>query len=169
VEKEWSVDIDRDRSSIYEPRVDVAVGPFAIEGQQDRDYYQNKLDHLAETILPDLVRKTNDNYEEFQNFCGTWNTEGKLLQLANVRTLNQNPRCFLSVEVEANDAGKYMLGNIVNTISLGKIGVIIPASDSSKRSVFRCLEYLQFLDNVGKPTFPTKCLVLTKEQFKSVF
>lgn len=130
---------------IYSPTCDVAVGPFSFrEGSLNELYC-------------DLAR-TNEVAQFITNLqnasLGTGYNEALL-------DLNQNPRCFIAIEVEnaiAHDV-KHLLGSVTNCSLLGKIGIVVVFDDYLKYAE-RLLQYLAFVKRVKKAN---------KELFRNVF
>jgi hypothetical protein len=157
--KEWRTFSD---FTHYAPRVDIAIGPFSTTefGNQrleiDETYMENStwlhqlFDFHRENMANYLIEYQLPDFDEIINF-------------------NNNPRCFLAIEIENKNSKKHVLGSIVNASSLGKIGIGIPMRDYTFRTFARILNYLSFLKNVGKNTFHTNnFLLIRKEQILSI-
>jgi len=130
---------------IYSPTWDVAVGPFSFQEGSLNDVYAGlaKLDEIDQ-FVEGLQRRS----------LGTgYNTA--------LLDLNQNPRCFIALEVESTTARdiKHLLGSIINCSFLGKIGIVV-VFDEYLHYAQRLLQYLAFVKRVKK----TK-----KELFRNVF
>ena len=70
------------------------------------------------------------------------------------------------MEIEKSEKRKYMLGDIINACSLGRIGIIIAWDCSVLKSFLRITEYLGFLKGKRKPTYETRNLIIiSKDQF----
>lgn len=129
----------------YSPICDVAVGPFSFKrGSLDEVY--NSLASLGE--IESFI-------ENLQNeSLGTGYNEALL-------DLNENPRCFIAVEVENTTARdiKHLLGSITNCSFLAKIGIVV-VFDEYLRYAQRLLQYLAFVKRKKKTN---------KELFRNVF
>jgi hypothetical protein len=150
VTREWDVaknSKDAYTRELYCPRVDFAVGPFNIDANID---YNN-------TLIEEAYRK-----------------HGKLLELLKSRSdsedkalkPNENPRCFLAIEVEDKSSRKHRLGSIVNASALGKIGIIVASNERVFESLVKIRKYLEFLEKVRKTrNAPENVLIITRENF----
>jgi hypothetical protein len=137
----------------YAPRVDVAVGPFAINDRYEQLYTQMMLG--SRDFIESLIEKHNENVRGIgpADF-------GEILQF------NENARCFLCIEIEESGGRKHCIGNLVNASALGRIGLLIARTGAVLRTFLRQRAYLHFLAQVGKNTFKTKnALVLSEQQF----
>ena len=156
--------------SIYSPSVDIAVGPFAIEGRLIKEY--NKLANENLGLIKKLVDGFKENILEVEKSA----TIGHLILPQDIKPSsfcsdahNQNARCFMAIEVEYSGSRKHMLGDIVNAASLSRIGVIVPWDDKAFRAFFRIIYYFSFLKSVNKPTYPIQnLLIIKKNQFKKI-
>jgi hypothetical protein len=138
---------------IYAPRVDIAVGPFAIRGRYIEQY--GALLDETRAFIDKLVEKHNENVHE---------REGAT-HLGKIRDFNANARCLLCIEIEESGSRKHCLGNLVNVSALGRVGILVARTPKVLRAFVRQREYLRFLAEVGKNTFRTdNALVLTAEQ-----
>jgi len=130
---------------IYSPTCDVAVGPFSFKEGNLNDVYKGlaKLDEIDQ-FVEGLQRES----------LGTGYN-------ASLLDLNQNPRCFIAIEVENTTARdiKHLLGSIINCSFLGKIGLVVVFEEYISYAQ-RLLQYLAFVKRVKK----TK-----KELFRNVF
>lgn len=146
----------------YVPRVDIAVGPFNIgPGPNIRHEYDNILDTNNE------VRRFLTAAFEFHNSnMQILAPDLAIRELDELIRINENSRCFLSIEIENKNSKKHIMGSIVNACSLGRIGIGVAFSDSSLRSFARIMNYLNFLESVGKTTYrTTNFLLLSTDQF----
>jgi hypothetical protein len=130
---------------IYSPTCDVAVGPFSFQEGNLNDVYCN-LARLGE--IERFVR----NLQEIS--LGSGYNEVLL-------DLNNNPRCFIAIEVENTTTKdvKHLLGSITNCSLLGKIGITI-IFDEYLHYAERLLAYLAFVKRVKKTS---------KDLFRNVF
>lgn len=150
VKKEWDVaknSQDAFNRDLYCPRIDIAVGPF------------NKTIDVENNI-----REIENVHRQFRPFI-------RGLQRISDRTLqnyNENPRCFLAIEIEKMGTRKHMLGDIVNASSLGKIGIIVPFDDKAYKAFKRIRKYLDFIKTVKKTSYgPKNLLIIPRTQLKT--
>jgi len=138
----------------YAPRVDIAVGPFAIDRRYIDEY--TALMHSTRHFIEHLIERHNRNADGI----------GSPIEFEDVLHFNDNARCLISIEIEESGGRKHCLGNLVNASSLGRVGLLIARTDSVLRTFLRQRAYFQFLEDVGKNTFKTaNALVLSAEQF----
>jgi len=155
---EWSASINNE---IYSPRLDLAVGPFAIH-----DIYINEYDQLIHhprvgNFLSMLYQAYRTNVERDSYFS--------IPEINEKLFMNLNARCFLSIEIENAVTQKHIIGGIVNASALGRVGILIPWNHKQMRAFLRALNYLGFLKSVGKNTFDTtNIFVITKEQIEII-
>ena len=165
VKKEFHPFIGNGNAQISSPILDIAVGPFATQNQQIGAYQRMALDLTCKEFLEKAILKHNNNIEQ----CNESADHNTVLLLDDALHENGNPRCFLAIEIEGRVDRKVVLADIVNTSALGKIGVIVAKTDKVRNIFLRLLNYLNFLRDVGKPTYNVKnILILTKEQFKEI-
>jgi len=101
---------------VYAPRPDIAVGPFNID----------------EGVHTYEIERTFDRHRTFFDQLGIENAN-----------LNENPRCLITIEIENSNKGKHMLGNIINTSLLGKVGMVVTLRDEFYNEAERINRYLQ--------------------------
>lgn len=158
IETEWSASIDRE---VYSPRLDLAVGPFALEESYVTQYNEMIHDPKIFHFLRRLQHAHIHNLER-KSYINAPELEEKLY-------MNINARCFLSIEIENAVTQKHLIGAIVNTSALGRLGILIPWNDRQLRAFIRALNYLGFLKSVGKNTFDmTNIFIVTKEQIEGI-
>lgn len=139
---------------IYAPIVDIAVGPFAIEGRYGPRY--TELLEQTRDFIEKLIEKHNENVEDAE----------ERTSFERIMYFNENARCLLCIEVEDTGSRKHLLGDLVNASALGRIGLLVARSERAFKSFLRQRVYLRYLASVGKNTFRTdNALVLTAEQF----
>ncbi len=139
---------------IYAPVVDIAVGPFAIEGRYGPRY--TELLEETREFIEMLIERHNRNVEDAEDRTS----------LDRIMYFNENARCLLCIEVEDSGSKKHCLGDLVNASALGRIGVLVARSEKAFNAFLRQRVYLRYLAGVGKNTFRTdNALVLTAEQF----
>ena len=120
--------------TVYSPRCDVAVGPFSY---RDRNYNSTYI-RLA-------------NVPQIASFISDLRTRALAFPHYDPLSYNNNPRCFISIEVEDRTAKdvKHLLGSMMNSSLMGKFGIIV-VSDRHLQYATRLLQYLDFVERVGK-------------------
>lgn len=156
VEIEWSA--MRDEPQAYSPRVDIAVGPFAVEGR-----YIAKYDALMDRSRA-FVEKVIDFHNTNISIPG--NRVGILpSSFSEIKVRNRNARCLLAVEIENKVTRKHLMGGAVNAAALGRIGIVVGWSPDKVRALIKLRAYFRFLGSVGKNTYDTtNLLILDKQQ-----
>jgi len=164
---EWRTQME---ANIYSPRIDVAVGPFAIaNGVQLTDQYDQIFD-AANALIQRLalIHLKNLNYitadstnDEIEQLIGE--------KMHRLKYTNYNPRCFLAVEIENEVTRKHLMGGALNACALGRIAIAIGYSEEKHRAFLNLYRYFRFLQQVEKPTFNTNnLLVISRQQFIDV-
>ena len=139
---------------IYEPRIDIAVGPFAMNEQLTDQYdymiYESSL--FLQKMLNFHTQNVSDKFE--------------ILTLESLKNTNFNPRCFMAIEVESgNKDSKYLIGSIINATALGKVAVLVATNDVRFRQVIYINEYIRYLSSLDKNiTNPQNLIILSYEQ-----
>lgn len=132
--EEWNVAKNRsddfDRTVLYAPRVDVAIGPFMINAVTKEE--KERFDNASESNKQ-LIDELIEIGEEFKPF-----------------EYNKNPRCLIAVEIENSGSIKHHIGDITNASILGKIGLIVPTSEKSYKTFKRIMAYLEFAQKNNK-------------------
>lgn len=157
VEQEWAA--MREERGIYSPRLDVAVGPFALGdsvyisdfnrllakyGRFCRRLYGYHLANLSENAAPD-----------------------PRLDFDHVVSRNPNARCFLTFEIENQVSRKHLMGGAINAAALGRIGIVVGWTPEKVKALVKLRSYLLFLARVGKNKFdPANLLILSKKQLR---
>lgn len=158
VEKEWDVakgSSDDFTRELYCPRLDVVVGPFNVDRNID---VNNERIRESVRVHKSFIRRIFDHSDlsggDFKNFLGN---------------KNENPRCFLAMEIENSGSSKHMLGDVANVSILGCIGVVIPFNDAKLSLCKRIKRYVSFATEVGKiETVFRNVLIVGKEDFLQV-
>ncbi len=163
IDKEW-VPFDRlPHPTISSPIIDIAVGPFAKGDTRYDIEYNNLIRNVA--IWELLSRAEMAHMENLR----LYNIPAIFDNFRNGEFTNENARCFMAVEIEGRKDRKVVLADIINTSAMGRIGIIVAKSDEVLKIFVRLLNYLLFLQSVGKPTFITKnVLILKREQYEDV-
>ena len=149
----------------YSPRVDIAVGPFSINPNDNQtDEYNRIIEQPNINILLKLIY----NYH-IENIGHEWMNELDIPDFKLLIHKNLYARCFLAIEIENSSTRKHIMGSMINAASLGRIGIGIAFNNSVMKKFLRILNYLAFLKRVEKNTYDaTNFLILTKEQFKGL-
>ncbi|MBI4174131.1 MAG: hypothetical protein HY517_00675 [Candidatus Aenigmarchaeota archaeon] len=157
--------IDRD---IYSPEPDVAVGPFATGTRK----FIQKYNHMASEsrdFIEMCIEAYETNRRNHSRNLSSWGTRFHIPEFETFcnEASNENSRCFIAVEIENDSTSlKHLLGSTINAVALGRVGILVGFSDDKVRAFLRCLDYLKFLKDVGKPSINfSNGLVLTKDQF----
>ncbi|OJW31544.1 MAG: hypothetical protein BGO54_13865 [Sphingobacteriales bacterium 46-32] len=158
VKTEWRTKM---KKGLYSPRVDVAIGPFAVdEGVrytlEHSDMFNRHLSlfhRLVEQHLINLNIITEDTSNEQKQFL----MEKKMQE---IQWTNLNGRCFLAIEVENKISRKHLMGGAVNAAVLGKIGIAVGFTKDKHKAFLNLYRYFQFLKDVEKPTFKTDNLLI---------
>ncbi len=158
VEKEWDAaknSADSYGRTLYCPRLDIAVGPFNIDGN---------------------IEKNNLNIN--RSLAANGNFVQALLNASEIpvskneylQSLNENPRCFLAIEIEKSGSRKHMLGDVVNASILGKIGLVIPMTESKRRGFLGIKKFIEFAMAVKKlkANLGQNVLIIRSERFLDV-
>lgn len=154
--EEWPSMGDEHNLSIYSPRIDVAVGPFATQ-ERLGNIYDNMVIR-SETFLRRLIKYNKINLEIYDGFVNASNYE-------EIRYLNHNARCFMAIEIENAVSRKHLMGGAINASALGRFGIVIPWSNEKLRAFVKLVRYLHYLRNAEKNTFDTtNLLIITREQ-----
>ena len=107
---------------VYIPRLDVAVGTLGeIEGNQ---YERIREFYFAKA--PQMLKRITGRLRE-----------------------NENPRCALGIEVVYSGTSKHILGDMVNSGTIGLYGLVL-ASDEMFPKVKRIQEYVRIVKDLGK-------------------
>lgn len=144
---------------MYQPKLDIAVGPFATERQFINEY--DDLMISSRQFIDAMIESHRQNVVAFGSRFG-------YVSFDLLNSKNRNARCFLVVEIErGNISLKYLMGSAVNAAALGRIGIVVAWDDIRLKSLMRVREYLLYLGEMSKNTFDTtNLLILTKEQFQ---
>jgi hypothetical protein len=145
-------------TAVYSPRVDVAVGPFALGTARYEDAYaQLAVDHRR--LLSRLHAAFSNNALEIDSVAS-------VPSLDEMSARNPNARCFLAIEVDCSGSRKHLMGGAINAAALGRLGLSVAGSPDLLRALLKMRRYLLFLASVGKNTFdPGNLMVVTMAQF----
>jgi hypothetical protein len=154
VSAEWAA--LRAEPATYSPRVDIAVGPYAIDRR-----YEDEYDALANRHQ----RFLGQIYSRFKGNALALDADAFVSPLDHVCALNSNARCFMAIEIDSSGSRKHLLGGMVNAAALGRVGLSVAGNPEMLRALLKTRRYLQFLADVGKNTFNTgNLMIVTVEQ-----
>jgi hypothetical protein len=159
IQEEWSSMRDEYDLSIYSPRLDVTVGPFATHERLGYVY-----DEMLRTPkVEEFVRKLVEyNRIDLERYGDGFVVPG---QYEDIMYMNHNARCFMAIEIEHLVSRKHLMGGAINASALGRFGIVIPWSDEKLRAFVKLVRYLHYLRYAEKNTFDTSnLLIVTKEQ-----
>jgi len=145
-----------DEPSLYCPRLDIAVGPFAYNDQQFSQHYNEMMEH-SRLLIDRLLCFHRHNVE-------TLSWENCQISYDDLLYKNVKARCFMAVEIENEVSRKHLIGGLVNAAALGRIGIVIAWTDEKLNAFIRLRRYLDFLGSVGKNTFDTRNLIILKAE-----
>lgn len=144
VEKEWDIkkEAQDDVSSrFYCPRVDVVVAPINITLEID---WNIELINNLHCLYQDWVERLASK-DKSPNFS---------------ENRNQNPRCWLAIEIEQSGSRKHHLGGMLNAAVLGKVGILLSWKRKRLKHLRRIRGYLYYLRRVEKISEPVDNLLI---------
>jgi hypothetical protein len=158
VKSEWAA-FKRGRLQ-YSPRVDIAIGPFNVEGPNIAHEYDRLVrSRKVRSLINQFYRAHKEN---IRNHFGQNN---EIPTLNRILQRNWNSRCLLAIEIENENSRKHIMGSLLNAASLGRVGIGIAFNDTSFNSFKMIWSYQGFLRQVGKNAYDTtNFLIVTKEQ-----
>lgn len=164
---EWRTQM---KPGLYSPRVDIALGPFAIEDGLTRTVEHNNLFDNNITIIEMMAKYHLENLGIINEFQDVDLRQSYINEkVYKLLTTNYNGRCFLAIEIENNVTRKHLMGGAINASVLGKIGIAAGFNEEKHRAFLNLYRYFQFLQEVGKPTFNTNNLmVISTEQLLEI-
>jgi len=155
VKSEWAT-MSNERN-LYSPRVDIAVGPFAVRELR----FENDYDSLMENsrgFIQELISYHLQNVRSINGY-------EPLLSFSELKFKNINARCLLIIEIENKVSRKHLMGGAINAAALGRIGIAVAWTEDKLRALIKLMNYLHFLGSVGKNTFDTgNLLILNRHQ-----
>jgi hypothetical protein len=165
VETEWATVFG---NSIYSPRIDAAVGPFATEpGIRFIEEY-NALMETSQGFVRRLIRYHALNIglidDQTPDDVVQQNVQEAFHRLIRI---NQNARCFLAIEIENQGSRKHLMGGAINAAALGRIGIAVAWTDEMLTAFIRLRKYFDYLSDVKSHTiYAPNLLILNKSQFQ---
>lgn len=152
VESKWkSCSGSRDylTNEMYCPEPDFVVGPFnnQLEIARTIQAYRESMDQYGD--LFNMLFIADRNLER-QSFVKEGFSLDDWMEERTERLVpNENPRCFVAIELERFTTEKHRLGGMVHASCLGMVGVLV-TSEERYLSSMKIRRYLRFLVDVGK-------------------
>lgn len=145
----------------YAPEIDLAVGPFAVLHSCEEEY--DRMAELHAELLRALLRAFQAN---LRNHGSSFRSP----RLGDLCSHNMNSRCFMALEIEkGNPAAKYLMGSMVNAVSLGRVGVVVAWDQHRLRGLLRTRETIMQWQRAGKNTLnPVNLLLVNRLQMARV-
>jgi hypothetical protein len=164
VEEEWSSAFG---AGVYSPRVDIAVGPFAVTHGESFIEIYDELMVLSQDFIRNMVRHHLGNIQQVNGQAPPNRIEEQTHRLfEELVNRNRNARCLMVIEIENTTSRKHLMGGAINAAALGRIGVAVAWTPDKLRAFANLKRYLDYLASVGKNTFDTaNLLILDKDQF----
>ncbi|AHX21992.1 MULTISPECIES: hypothetical protein [Bacillus cereus group] len=157
IQVEWDAMKGARDFNIYSPRIDVAVGPFALYQGYETEY--DEMLSSSKVFIEKLIEFNRDNLTGHDYFVEPHIYEEIMYQ-------NRNARCFMAIEIENQVSRKHLMGGAINASALARVGIVIPWTDDKLNAFVRLVRYLHYLKLADKNTFnTTNLLIVTKEQF----
>ncbi len=153
---------------IYQPIADIAIGPFATEGQYITEY--DDLVQDKSNLIDMWVHMFQSNWQEVigDHYCAVPPPKPIGYEDYLGTNSNQNARCFMAIEIENENSRKHLMGSIINAGALGRVGILVAWHDSALRAAIRMRQYFSFLRTAEKRTFDMSgVLILTRSQLAS--
>ena len=162
VELEWASTFD---NNMYSPRVDIAVGPFALEHDmrltEDYDHLMND----SRDFVHRLIRHHLRNVEGLDDQAPVGEVQRHLDKIfEHLTQKNQNARCFLAIEIENQVTRKHLMGSAINAAALGRIGIAVAWTDEKLRAFVRLHRYFNFIYDVKNNTFDISNLLIVSSR-----
>lgn len=156
VRDEWATSFV---SGLYSPRIDVAVGPFAIQDGLQLMYEYEQMFHRYSEFIMKLC------FIHILNLQSVGIHEDFDAKMNKLLYTNQNARCFIAIEIENSVSQKHLMGGAVNCAVLGRIGIAVGYTKKSFLNFLRLYRYFEYLSKVEKLTFDTSnLLILSSKQ-----
>ncbi len=164
---EWQPFDKRMYPSMSSPKIDVAVGPYAIDEILEERYTTLQSNERIKYFLKHAREMHLQNLREGgvpQDMVRTEDFDRS--NITNPNITNRNARCFIAVEIEGREDRKVVLADIVNTSAMGRVGIIVARTNKVLRIFTGLLHYNWYLGQVGKPHYTSSnVLLLSSEQF----
>ena len=158
VKREWRA--MKEQSALYCPRVDIAVGPFVYDSSCINDQHDCAVKQWEKPIKA-MLAYHKQNVESLNwEICRT--------SFEDLCYKNKTARCFLAIEIENGVNPKHLIGDDLNAIALGRLGIVVAYTPDTLRAFGRIRIYLWFLRSAT--SFDTmNLLILNREQLANSF
>jgi hypothetical protein len=154
VEVEWAA--LRDEHGIFSPRIDAAVGPFAMPMSLGGDH-----DRMIRKYRP-LLKKL---YEAHRANLSAYASTGDGIDFEALCAFNPGAQCFLAFEIENAASRKHLMGGALNAAALGRIGLYVTMGPERLRTLVRMRGYLGILAKTSRNVpDPSNLLLLSGDQ-----
>jgi len=150
---------------IYSPKVDIAVGPFAIEKSYEDEH--GRMVDSYHRLIDTWIHMFRQNW---QSVIGDRYWRVPLHSPSGYRdfiehSANRNARCFIAIEIENENSRKHLMGSIINAGALGRLGILVAWQEKVLRAAIRMRAYFDFLQEAEKRTFNmNNVIVLSRNQ-----
>lgn len=147
------------------PKIDVAVGPFAIyENLQNRYTELQQMPHIKR-FLNEVRQMHLQNMHEMGIPLEMVRTD----DFDHEKVTNERARCFIAVEIEGREDRKVVLADIINTAAMGRIGIVVAKTNRVLRIFSGLLHYNWYLGQVEKPHYTSSnVLLVSSQQFEQL-
>jgi len=148
---------------VYAPILDIAVGPYAIENGTDFSGAYIMMSKKMQSIIETWKSASDNNYKLYVR--DILRAEPEIYSQDLIYSSNNNPRCFIAIEIENTNSKKHQMGSIINLAALGHVGIFVAWQDAALRTAMRMREYFDLLKGYGKPSFNiNNVIIISKEQ-----
>ena len=163
VEEEWSSAYG---VHMYSPRVDIAVGPFAVtHGEQFTEAYDELMRQSRDFILGMIQHHRSNVRLAYDSASPRRQEEPGHCVFERLVKRNRNARCLMVIEIENTTSRKHLMGGAINAAALGRIGVAVAWNPAKLRAFAKLKRYLDYLASVRKNSFDTSnLLILDRDQ-----
>ena len=158
VKREWRA--MKEQPSLYCPQVDIAVGPFVYDSSCITDQHDPVVRQWEKPIKA-MLAYHKQNVESLQ-----W--EDCQTSFEDLCYKNKTARCFLAIEIENGVNPKHLIGDALNAIALGRLGIVVAYTPDTLRAFGRIRKYLWFLSTATNFD-TTNLLILNREQLANSF
>lgn len=131
-------------------------------GNQIEQY--NFLMDSSKSFIGYLLASHRENVQRYRTLDRQISQALHFSSFEELKTLNENARCLLAIEVENEVSRKHLLGGAVNAAALGRIGIVVGWTDKKVQSLVKLQAYWDFLGSVGKNTFNANNLVILRPE-----
>jgi hypothetical protein len=158
VEREWPA--MKEQRSVYSPLVDIAVGPFAYDSSCITDQHDSVVRQWEKPIKTMLAYHKQNMKSLHWDTCQT--------SFKDLCYKNKVARCSLAIEIENGVNPKHLIGDVLNAIVLGRLGIVVAYTPDTLRAFGRIRKYL-FYFSIATNFDTTNLLILNREQLANSF